>query len=112
MVRTGLEREDLALYSSLSGNYSLNLSGLSGNYTSEMAANKLTLKSMKGTREFLNDVMLEAKTQHLNLSSLLGCCAEGSCLFMITCPITGILISIAIKGNRDKDAHWVRVLLN
>ncbi|MQL95472.1 hypothetical protein Taro_028142 [Colocasia esculenta] len=48
-----------------------------------IAVKQLSSKSKQGSREFVNEIVMISALQHPNLVKLLGCCIEGSQLFLI-----------------------------
>jgi len=43
----------------------------------EIAVQNLSLQSMQGKKEFLNEVKLVGEIRHRNLVNIIGCCIKG-----------------------------------
>jgi len=72
----------------------------------QIAVKKLSLTSKQGRKEFLNEKLL-AKIQHRNFVNLLGCCKEGSQMFVVYEYLpNGSLDKFLSDAYKRKDFDW------
>jgi len=72
----------------------------------QIAVKKLSLTSKQGRKEFLNEKLL-AKLQHRNFVNLLGCCKEGSQMFVVYEYLpNGSLDKFLSDAYKRKDLDW------
>jgi len=72
----------------------------------QMAVKQLLSTSEQGRKEFLNEKLL-AKIQHRNIVNLLGCCKEGSQMFVVYEYLPhGSLDKFLSDAEKRKDLDW------
>ncbi|XP_059063218.1 cysteine-rich receptor-like protein kinase 43 [Cryptomeria japonica] len=77
----------------------------------QITVKKLSLKSLQGKRDFLNEVKLVAKIQHRNLVKLFGCCTEKSeRLLVYELLVNNSLDKILFHPERRKELDWPKRL--